>query len=180
MQNRAAGTKTRSGIISFATSQYIYQEGNGALAKNNKSNKELAALLKDRSFRWLLSGAAISMLGGQFTLIALPWLVLKMTGDPFVLGTVLALIGVPRALFILIGGALVNRFSPKKVLMLSKHVNTALLGLLGVLALLGDLQRGWCTAWLRRLEQQAPSAFHRRPRCCLTSSHRRNCLLPTA
>jgi MFS family permease len=108
--------------------------------KNNKPNKESAPLFKDRNFRWLLSGAAISMLGDQFTLIALPWLVLKMTGDPVVLGTVLALIGVPRALFILIGGALVDRYSPKKVLMLSKHVNTVLLGLLGVLALTGDLQ----------------------------------------
>lgn len=61
-------------------------------------------LLKDVSFKWLLSGAALSMLGDQFTLIALPWLVLKMTRDTLALGIALALIGVPRALFMLIGG----------------------------------------------------------------------------
>lgn len=80
------------------------------------------------------------MLGDQFTLIALPWLVLRMTNDPFALGIALALVGIPRALFILIGGAMVDRHSPKQVLMLSKHVNTLLLGVLGVLVLTGELQ----------------------------------------
>jgi hypothetical protein len=45
----------------------------------------------------MIGGSALSMLGDQFTLIALPWLVLQMTGDTLVLGTVLALISVPRA-----------------------------------------------------------------------------------
>lgn len=94
-----------------------------------------AALRRDRNFRWLMSGAFISMLGDQFTLVALPWLVLKMTGDPLVLGTVLAVTALPRAVFILVGGALVDRYSPKNVLMLTKHVNTLLLAALAVLVL---------------------------------------------
>lgn len=105
-----------------------------------KTDKAPAVLLKDRNFRWMFSGAVVSMLGDQFTLIALPWLVLKMTNDPFALGMVLALVGIPRALFILIGGAMVDRHSPKQVLMLSKYVNTLLLGALGVLVLTGELQ----------------------------------------
>jgi MFS family permease len=91
-----------------------------------------AALLRDPNFRWLMLGSAISLLGDQFTLIALPWLVLRMTGDTAALGLVLALVGVPRALFILIGGAVVDRFSPKRVLMLSKHANTVLLAALAL------------------------------------------------
>ncbi|RJG07664.1 MFS transporter [Noviherbaspirillum cavernae] len=94
-------------------------------------------LLKDRNFFWLLAGALISMLGDQFTLIALPWLVLKMTGDTLALGTVLALVAVPRALFILIGGAVVDRYSPKRVMMLTKYINTLLLGVLAALVLTG-------------------------------------------
>ena len=31
-----------------------------------------AALFKDRNFRWLTGGAFLSMLGDQFTLLALP------------------------------------------------------------------------------------------------------------
>lgn len=79
------------------------------------------------------------MIGDQFTLIALPWLVLKMTGDTLVLGIVLALTGVPRAVFILIGGAMVDRYSPKRVFMLTKQINMALLGLLALLVLSGAL-----------------------------------------
>ncbi len=37
-------------------------------------------------FRLLWFGGSISMLGSQFTLVALPWLVLQLTGDPLVLG----------------------------------------------------------------------------------------------
>jgi len=99
-----------------------------------------SALFEDRNFRWMMAGGVISMLGDQFTLIALPWLVLQMTGDTLILGAVLALIGVPRAVFILLGGALVDRYSPKKVLMWTKHVNTVLLGLLALLVLSNTLQ----------------------------------------
>lgn len=102
-----------------------------------------AALLKDPNFRWLTSGAFLSMLGDQFTLIALPWLVLQITGDTVVLGTVLALISIPRALFILIGGALVDRHSPKQVLMITKFINLVLLATLSGLVLTGAL-----TLWM--------------------------------
>lgn len=98
-----------------------------------------AALTGDRDFRWLLGGGVISMLGDQFTLIAIPWLVLALTGDPVVLGTVLGVMNLPRAVFILVGGAIVDRYSPKSVLMLTKYVNTLLLGLLAVLVLSGGM-----------------------------------------
>ena len=102
-----------------------------------------AALFKDPNFRWMTSGSFLSMLGDQFTLIALPWLVLQMTGDTLVLGTVLALISVPRALFILIGGALVDRHSPKQVLMITKYINLVLLAVLAGLVFAGTL-----TLWM--------------------------------
>lgn len=98
-----------------------------------------AELLRDPNFRWLMAGSAVSLLGDQFTLIALPWLVLRMTGDTAALGLVLAFIGVPRALFILVGGAVVDRFSPYRVLMLTKHVNAALLAALVLGVSLGIL-----------------------------------------
>ena len=132
-----------------------------------------AALLKDRNFRWLTSGAFLSMLGDQFTLIALPWLVLQMTGDTLVLGTVLALISIPRALFILIGGALVDRHSPKRVLMVSKYVNLVLLATLAGLVLAGmltlwmvyALSLGIGLATARRIVQRQKRGDDSRDRC---------------
>lgn len=102
-----------------------------------------AALFADRNFRWLMSGSIISMLGDQFTQIALPWLVLKMSGDTLALGVVVALMGIPRAVLILIGGAVVDRHSPKQVMMISKYVNTVLLAVLAGL-LLGN----WLQLWM--------------------------------
>lgn len=96
------------------------------------------SLKTNANFRWLLSGGILSMLGDQFTLIALPWLVLKLTGNPLSLGLVLALLGAPRAVFILIGGALVDRYSPKRVFMLTKHASALLVGALAVLVLTGS------------------------------------------
>jgi hypothetical protein len=98
------------------------------------------ALLADRNFRWLLGGSAVSMLGDQFTIVALPWLVLLLTNDPMSLGIVLALMSLPRALFILVGGAIVDRHSPRQVLLLTKLANGALLALLAGLGAAGALR----------------------------------------
>lgn len=96
-----------------------------------------AALRRDRNFRWLMGGSVVSALGDQFSMIALPWLVLQLTGDPLALGMMVAVMGIPRAILILFGGAVVDRYSPKGVLMLTKHVNAVLLAILAALVLLG-------------------------------------------
>ncbi|HEX5344879.1 MAG TPA: MFS transporter [Duganella sp.] len=95
----------------------------------------MSALKQDANFQWLTRGGIVSALGDQLTIVALPWLVLKLTGDTLALGLVIALMSIPRAIFILIGGALVDRYSPKRVLMLSKYANAALLALLTLLVL---------------------------------------------
>lgn len=103
-----------------------------------KPTNDRPNVFADRNFRWLFGGSLLSQLGDQFSLIALPWLVLRMTGDTMVLGTVLAVMSLPRALLILLGGAVVDRYSPYRVLMLSKHASTVLLGLLAVLTVAGS------------------------------------------
>jgi MFS family permease len=90
-----------------------------------------------RDFRLLWLGEAISTLGDQFALIALPWLALVMTGDPFALGTVLALMAVPRALLMLVGGAYVDRLSPRLVMLGSNIVRLMAVGVLGFVVLEG-------------------------------------------
>ncbi|WP_348694256.1 MFS transporter [Duganella fentianensis] len=94
-----------------------------------------AQLMRNTNFKWLLRGGVISMLGDQLTMVALPWLVLKLTGDTMALGLAIALMSIPRAAFMLIGGAVVDQYSPKRVLMLSKYANAVLLGLLSLLVL---------------------------------------------
>ncbi|HUP84020.1 MAG TPA: MFS transporter [Candidatus Limnocylindria bacterium] len=90
-----------------------------------------------RDFRLLWLGEAISTLGDQFAFIALPWLALLLTGDSFALGAVLALMALPRALFMLIGGAYVDRLSPRLVMLGSNAVRLVAVALLGVVVLEG-------------------------------------------
>lgn len=110
------------------------------------STPQRATLLRDPNFAWLLGGSVISALGDQFTAIALPWLVLKLTGDPLALGMIVAMMAVPRAVLILFGGALVDRYSPKRVLMLTKHANAVLLGVLALLVFEGSATLAVVTA----------------------------------
>lgn len=77
----------------------------------------LLAPLKKRAFRLYWIGESTSLLGDQFYFIALPWLVLQVTGEAFAVGSVLALAGLPRAVIMLFGGAFSDRYSPRSVLL---------------------------------------------------------------
>lgn len=79
------------------------------------------------NFRLLWGGSILSFVGGQLTLVAFPWLVLKLTGDPLVMGTVIAVSSVPRAVFMLIGGAATDRFSPRRVMLWANWLRTLLM-----------------------------------------------------
>ena len=98
------------------------------------------SLFANRDFKLLFFGSSISALGDQFTLVALPWLVLKLTGNPAALGLVLAAMALPRAVFMLIGGAVVDRMSPRRVLLVSRAVNAVFIALLATLVMAGAIK----------------------------------------
>ncbi len=91
-------------------------------------------------FRLLFAGTTTSLLGDQFALIATPWLVLQLTGDPLVLGTVLALEGIPRAVFMLLGGAITDRLSPRIIMLISDVVRFVLTALMALVVFTGAIQ----------------------------------------
>ena len=100
----------------------------------------LRNVLGDREFRLLWIGEAISLVGDQFLLIALPWLVLQMTGDAFAVGTVLAAASIPRALFMLVGGAFTDRFSPRDIMLGSNIARMLLVACLAFIVFSGSIQ----------------------------------------
>ncbi len=86
-----------------------------------------------RDFRLLWASEAVSVVGDQFHLIALSWLVISLTGSGLALGTVLIAVGVPRALLIVPLGVLADR-RPARGLMLTAHLARG--GIVGVIAVL--------------------------------------------
>ncbi len=97
------------------------------------TDNSLMNVLRIRNFRLLWIGEGISLLGDQFYMIALPWLVLSLTGNALAVGTVMAIAGIPRALFMLVGGALTDRFTPRKLMISSNLARLVLTGLLAAL-----------------------------------------------
>jgi MFS family permease len=79
-----------------------------------------------RNFRLLWLGESVSLLGDQFYLIALPWITLQLTGSGLALGSVLMVAAVPRLIFMLLGGALTDRFSPRALMLVSNAVRALL------------------------------------------------------
>ena len=93
-------------------------------------------------FRNLWLGATISQLGDQFYLVALPWLALQLTGSSLALGAILMTAAIPRAALMLVGGAVIDRFSARRVLMTTAAVRTVLVGAVAALVWL-DLIQLW-------------------------------------
>ncbi len=102
--------------------------------------KGMGDIFRNRDFRLLWSGEAVSLLGDQFYMIALPWLVLTLTGNAFAIGTVLALVAVPRAVFMLVGGALTDRMSPRTIMLCSNVSRLFLVAALAGLTIAGLIE----------------------------------------
>lgn len=100
----------------------------------------MARVMSLRDFRLLFGGTTTSLLGDQFALIATPWLVLVLTGDPMALGIVLALEGIPRAAFMLVGGAVTDRLSPRLLMLLSDLIRLGLTTLMAIAVFTGTVQ----------------------------------------
>jgi MFS family permease len=86
--------------------------------------------LFNRDFRYLWIGNTVSGCGDQFFLVALPWLILQLTGSGAVLGGIMMVEAIPRAALMLIGGAVTDRVSPRKIMMLTAAVRTLLVAAL--------------------------------------------------
>jgi len=95
-----------------------------------------------QDFRLLWLGEAVSALGDQFALVALPWLALVLTSSALALGSVLALMAIPRALLMLVGGVYVDRLSPRRVMLASNVARLLAVGALGLIVL-ADGARLW-------------------------------------
>lgn len=101
-----------------------------------------AGPLRLRNFRLLIAGQMVSTIGDMFYAVALPWFVLSSGGTPRDLGVVLAAYGIPRAGFVLLGGALSDRLQPRRLMLLADIARALLVGGLAAIVLL-DMHTLW-------------------------------------
>lgn len=96
--------------------------------------------LRFRDFRLLFTGETISVVGDYFHFVALAWLTLQLTGSGLALGSVLMVAAIPRAVFMVVGGALSDRWSPRSLMLYSNAVRAVLVGIIAALVLTGQIQ----------------------------------------
>ena len=96
--------------------------------------------LRNPNFRLLWAGSTISWTGDQFYLVALPWIILQLTGSSIVLGTITMMAAIPRAALMLLGGAVTDRISPRRIMMLTACSRTVLVAAISVLLWMHILQ----------------------------------------
>ncbi len=70
----------------------------------------------ERQFRRYVAGQAVSVLGDQVWYVALSWAAVRLA-SPGVAGLILAVSSLPRLAFLLLGGAVVDRYGPRRLMM---------------------------------------------------------------
>jgi Transmembrane secretion effector len=99
-------------------------------------------LLHNRVFGTVAGGEVISMLGDFAYQVAFAWLVLSVTGSAVTLAVVMICNVAPNGLLILVGGAVTDRWSPKRVMFCSHLSRGLLVSGLCVLTVTGSV-RTW-------------------------------------
>lgn len=97
-------------------------------------------------FRWFFVGQSVSLFGGAMASVALPVAVLLASGRLRDLSFVAAANSVPMLLFLLVGGAVADRFRRTVVLLVAHLGAAATQGVVAVLLLTGNYHLGALTA----------------------------------
>lgn len=95
--------------------------------------------LRNAAYRRWLIGSGISLLGDQFYLVALPWLVLEKLGSATMLGTLMMAGAIPRAALLLIGGVVTDRVSARWIMVVTAVTRALCVTATGILVTRGDL-----------------------------------------
>jgi MFS family permease len=96
--------------------------------------------LRNPAYRRWFIGSAISILGDQFYLIALPWLVLEKLGSATMLGTLMMAAAIPRAALLLIGGVVTDRVSARWIMVATATTRAFCVMVTGILVAHGELR----------------------------------------
>ncbi len=102
--------------------------------------------LRNRAYRRVFSGVAVTMLGQQMTLVAVPYQVYELTGSSLMVGVTSIVALVPLVVFGLLGGAIADAMDRRNLMLITSAgaaVSSALLAVQAVLPGEGNLAVLW-------------------------------------
>jgi MFS family permease len=92
--------------------------------------------LRNRDYRRVFAGVAVTMLGQQMTLVAVPYQVYQLTGSSLMVGVTSIVALVPLVVFGLLGGAIADAMDRRKLMVVTSVGAAVTSALLAVQALL--------------------------------------------
>jgi MFS family permease len=101
---------------------------------------ESLGALKEREFRMLFAGQAVSLLGDGMVGVALAFAVLDLTGSVSDLGYVFAARTIPLVVFLLVGGVFADRLPRRAVMLNADIARLATQGTIAILLISGRAQ----------------------------------------
>ncbi|MDQ0657007.1 MFS transporter [Paenibacillus sp. W2I17] len=100
----------------------------------------MGELIRIRPYMQFMLSKVVSRFGDSIDSIAYSWMVYILTGSKVLMGTLLAVNFLPNILLGLFAGALVDRMSPKKVIVITNTGRGLLVGITALLFGLGQLE----------------------------------------
>ena len=108
--------------------------------------------LRNPAYRWLAAALVASMVGAGIWIVALVWQIVAIGGGAAELSLVAGASAVGMLLTTLLGGALADRMSQKRILFVVEVVRAASVGVVAMLSLSGGLA-AWQLADDRRADE---------------------------
>ncbi|WP_456274644.1 MFS transporter [Bacillus sp. AK031] len=96
-------------------------------------------IFKNRNFVMYWLGYLFSALGDAVFILSVSWMIVKMTGSGVVMGTFLLFVGIPRVIFMLVGGIVVDRLSSRTVMFWSDTLRAVVLFIFAAASLTGNI-----------------------------------------
>jgi MFS family permease len=121
--------------------------------------RERFGALRERPFRLLFLGQAVSLLGDGMVGVALAFAVLDLTGSATDLGIVLASRTVPLVAFVLVGGVWADRLPRRALMVTTDLIRLAAHGLMAALLIAGQAEV-WMIAVLAGIAGAASAFFN--------------------
>jgi len=100
------------------------------------------AAFRHRNYRLFFAGQLVSLIGTWMQQMALAWLVYQLTNSALLLGLIGGVGSLPMASFALLGGAVADRVSKRRILLVTQSA-----AMLLAFVLAGLTGAGWIRAW---------------------------------
>jgi MFS family permease len=105
-----------------------------------EAQSQLLSALKVRNFRLFWTGLITQVLGQHMFQFTLGWLAFEITGSQADLSLIQLFAFVPQFAITLLGGALADRFDPKRLIQLAQSLSVLSVGSVGLIAWLGHIE----------------------------------------